>query len=94
MLEKKLKIPVNERHTCDGILVDAVEVVFEAVRLRHRAASLKLDWTGRCTNANTSQQGNQDIKRYYSPVTTSVKAERGSSVAPPSRHESPVRLPD
>lgn len=93
-LENKLKIPARERHTCDGILVDADEVVFEADRLRHRAASLKLDRTGRCINASASQQGNQDIKRYYSPVTTSVKSEHSSSVAPPSRRESSVRLLD
>lgn len=91
-LENKLKIPVKERHICDGIIVDADEIVFEAVRLRHRAASLKLDRTGRCINAHASQQGNQDIKRYYSLVTT-VKQEHSSSVAHPSRRESSVRLP-
>ncbi|KAF8559868.1 hypothetical protein OG21DRAFT_1431070 [Imleria badia] len=84
-LENKLKIPVKERHKCDGILVDANEVEFETVRLKHRAASLKLDRTGRCVNA--SQQGNQDIKRYYSPATT-VKAESSSSVASTSRDKS------
>ncbi|KAG8217794.1 putative fanconi-associated nuclease 1 [Butyriboletus roseoflavus] len=92
-LENKLKIPVKERHTCDGTLVDADEVVFEAVRLRHRAASLKLDRTGRCINTNASQQGHQDIKRYYSPVAISVKFEHSSSVAPPSRRESSSDMP-
>ncbi|KAF8447634.1 VRR-NUC domain-containing protein [Boletus edulis BED1] len=86
-LENKLKIPVKERHTCDGVLVNADEVVFEAVRLRHRAASLKLDRTGRCINP--SEQGNQDIKRYYSPAATLVKPETDSSATPASGRKSP-----
>jgi hypothetical protein len=72
--------------------MDADEVVFEGARLRHRAANLKLDRTGRCIDA--SQQGNQDIKRYYSPVTTPVKPEPSSSAVPPSRRKSPVSQPD
>ncbi|KAI9571252.1 VRR-NUC domain-containing protein [Boletus coccyginus] len=90
-LENKLKIPVKERHTCDGILADADEVVFEGVRLRHRAASLKLDRTGRCIDA--PHQGNQNIKRYYSPVITSVKPESGSSAASASRSKSSSDIP-
>ena len=88
-LENKLKIPVKERHTCEGSLVEADKIVFEAVRLKHRAASLKLDRTGRCINA--SQQKTHDIKCYYSPVATSVKSEPGSSVAPSSCPKSTVR---
>lgn len=67
--------------------MNADEVTFEAVRLKHRAASLKLDRTGRYINP--SRQGNQDIKRYYSPM----KLEPGSSVASPSRDKSSVSHP-
>ncbi|KAN0077005.1 VRR-NUC domain containing protein [Tylopilus felleus] len=88
-LENKLKIPPNERHICDGILVDADEVEFEAVRLKHRAASLKLDRTGRCVDA--SQQGN--IKRYYSPVNTSVKSEPDTSAASSSSRNPSSDIP-
>ncbi|KAI0723944.1 hypothetical protein C8T65DRAFT_714858 [Cerioporus squamosus] len=42
-LEKKLNIPLEERHVCEGSLKAATEVYVEGVRIRHRAESLLLD---------------------------------------------------
>ncbi|KAG9318761.1 hypothetical protein JVU11DRAFT_860 [Chiua virens] len=85
-LENKLKIPIEDRHKCDGVLAKADKVVFKAVRLRPRAASLKLDRTGRSMDANITQQ---DIQRYASPLPTLVKPEQGLIVGSTSHHKSP-----
>ncbi|TFK54629.1 hypothetical protein OE88DRAFT_1653035 [Heliocybe sulcata] len=49
-LEKRLKIPADERHSCEGELRNSEEVHTTGVRVRHRAASLALDQTGRLLN--------------------------------------------
>ena len=36
-LEKRLKVPLEERHVCEGSLQTATEVNVEGVRVRHRA---------------------------------------------------------
>ncbi|EPQ57894.1 hypothetical protein GLOTRDRAFT_36429 [Gloeophyllum trabeum ATCC 11539] len=49
-LEKRLKVPVDERHVCEGELRKCQEVRITGVRVRHKAASLTLDQTGRLLN--------------------------------------------
>ncbi|KIJ16849.1 hypothetical protein PAXINDRAFT_98635 [Paxillus involutus ATCC 200175] len=87
-LENKLKLPPEDRHTCEGKLADAEEVVFEAVRIRHRAASLKLDRTGRSLSNAASPQKNRDIKIFYPSLATPAKAESSSKATPNSRRKS------
>jgi Fanconi-associated nuclease 1 len=66
-------------------------VVFEAVRIRHRAASLKLDRTGRSLSNAASPQKNRDIKIFYPSLATPAKAESSSKATPNSRRKSMVR---
>ncbi|KIJ69190.1 hypothetical protein HYDPIDRAFT_144969 [Hydnomerulius pinastri MD-312] len=89
-LESKLKLPVSDRHTCEGKLAEAVEVVFEALRMRHRAASLKLDRTGRNMSTTVSPHRNHDIKQFCTSVTKPVKPESSSSAAPISKPKSSI----
>ncbi|KAF9246229.1 VRR-NUC domain-containing protein [Melanogaster broomeanus] len=84
-LEEKLKLPLADRHTCEGQLAVAETVVFEAVRIRRRAASSKLDRTGRNISSIASPQRNQDIKRFYLPVAIQVKQESSSRAVPNTR---------
>ncbi|KAF9227566.1 hypothetical protein BS17DRAFT_773961 [Gyrodon lividus] len=87
-LENKLKLSLEDRHTCEGKLADAEEVVFEAIRVRHRAASLKLDRTGRNMSSTPLPQKNQGIEHFYPPLATPSKGESSSRAAPHSRHKS------
>ncbi|KAI0784419.1 VRR-NUC domain-containing protein [Abortiporus biennis] len=50
-LENRLKIPVDERHICQGQLAKCEEIHIEGVRVQHRATSLKLDKTLRVVNS-------------------------------------------
>ncbi|KIK92306.1 hypothetical protein PAXRUDRAFT_830065 [Paxillus rubicundulus Ve08.2h10] len=83
-LENKLKLPLEDRHSCEGKLADAEEVVFEAVRIRHRATSLKLDRTGRSLSNTAFPQKNQQINNFYPLLATPVKSESSSKAAPNS----------
>ncbi|KDQ61078.1 hypothetical protein JAAARDRAFT_571662 [Jaapia argillacea MUCL 33604] len=49
-IEKRLGIPVDERHVCEGKLRKAIEVFVEGTRVKHRAASLIMDETARVVN--------------------------------------------
>ncbi|KAI0957731.1 hypothetical protein AcW1_006029 [Taiwanofungus camphoratus] len=49
-LESRLKMPMEERHTCLGKLQKADKILIEGVRVYHREASLVLDQTGRIVN--------------------------------------------
>ncbi|KZT69818.1 hypothetical protein DAEQUDRAFT_241498 [Daedalea quercina L-15889] len=49
-LEKRLKVPDEERHTCEGKLEKAAVVQVVGVRVYHRETSLKLDPFGRNVN--------------------------------------------
>ena len=49
-LEKRLKIPPEARHVCEGSLQIATQVSIEGVRIRHRAGSLLLNQAGRVVN--------------------------------------------
>ncbi|KAG2064112.1 hypothetical protein BDR04DRAFT_1130893 [Suillus decipiens] len=70
-LEKKLKVVPADRHTSEWNLQPPVFVAFEGVRVRHRAASLKLDRSGRSINdtlkpkVSIAQAG--DITKFLSP---------------------------
>ncbi|KAG0701782.1 hypothetical protein DFH29DRAFT_982609 [Suillus ampliporus] len=69
-LEKKLKLPPEERHTSEGKLLSTSSVSFEGVRVYHRTASLRLDRTGRNTNdikPNPSIAQAGDITKFLSP---------------------------
>ncbi|PCH37697.1 hypothetical protein WOLCODRAFT_113993 [Wolfiporia cocos MD-104 SS10] len=46
-LEKKLNVPVEERHVCQGVLAEAVDTHIEGTRVWHRADAMVLDRTGR-----------------------------------------------
>lgn len=75
-LEKKLKVMPADRHTSEWNLQPPVFVAFEGVRVRHRAASLKLDRSGRNINdtpkpkVSTTQAG--DITKFLSPKKPGV----------------------
>ncbi|KZT27328.1 hypothetical protein NEOLEDRAFT_1110695 [Neolentinus lepideus HHB14362 ss-1] len=55
-LEKRLKIPLDERHSCEGVLRKSEDVYITGVRVRHKAASLALDQTGRLLNKVTKKE--------------------------------------
>ncbi|KAH7921382.1 hypothetical protein BV22DRAFT_1198248 [Leucogyrophana mollusca] len=85
-LEKRLGLSPGDRHTSEGKLRDAEKVTFEGVRIRHRAASLALDRTGRNTkNAviMTTPKKNPDIRQHL-PL---------SSAAPRIKNEKPLITP-
>lgn len=63
-LEKKLNLDAADRHTSEAKLLRPVSVSFEGVRVCHRAASLKLDRTGR----NTVTPATGRITRFLSPI--------------------------
>jgi Fanconi-associated nuclease 1 len=70
-LEKKLNLDPVDRHTSEGKLLRPVSVSFEGVRVCHRAASLKLDHTGRNTftprkDASIAHAGG--LARFLSPI--------------------------
>ncbi|KAG2138284.1 hypothetical protein DEU56DRAFT_871302 [Suillus clintonianus] len=66
-LEKKLKVDPADRHTSEWNLQPPEWVSFEGVRVRHRAASLKLDRNGRnIAKASIAQAG--DITKFLSPT--------------------------
>jgi Fanconi-associated nuclease 1 len=70
-LEKKLNLDPADRHTSEGRLLHPVSVSFEGVRVCHRAASLKLDRTGRntCTPRKPgTSNAHAVITRFWSPV--------------------------
>ncbi|KAG2100148.1 uncharacterized protein F5147DRAFT_747172 [Suillus discolor] len=75
-LEKKLKVEPADRHTNEWNLQPLVLVSFEGVRVRHRAASLKLDRSGRNINdsakskVSITQAG--DITKFLSPKKPGV----------------------
>ncbi|KAG1899850.1 uncharacterized protein F5891DRAFT_1189320 [Suillus fuscotomentosus] len=75
-LEKKLKVEPADRHTSEWNLQPLVLVSFEGVRVRHRAASLKLDRAGRNINdsakskVSITQAG--DITKFLSPKKPGV----------------------
>lgn len=93
-LEKKLKVEPADRHTSEWNLQPLVLVSFEGVRVRHRAASLKLDRAGRNINdsakskVSITQAG--DITKFLSPkkpgvtkvdaTPVSIKAEVSSRI--------------
>ncbi|KAG1858038.1 hypothetical protein DFJ58DRAFT_726755 [Suillus subalutaceus] len=70
-LEKKLKLDPADRHTSEWSLQPPVLVSFEGVRVRHRAASLKLDRSGRKINDTAKQKVSitpaGDITKFLSP---------------------------
>ena len=45
-LEKRLNVPINERHECDGQIKKARELFIEGVRVKNRASSVILDKSG------------------------------------------------
>lgn len=67
-LEKKLKFEPEDRHTSEWNLQRPVSVSFQGVRVRHRAASLKLDRTGR--SIIDTEAG--DITKFLSPKKPGV----------------------
>ncbi|KAG2088829.1 uncharacterized protein F5147DRAFT_780837 [Suillus discolor] len=75
-LEKKLKVEPADRHTSEWNLQPLVLVSLEGVRVRHRAASLKLDRSGRNINdsakskVSITQAG--DITKFLSPKKPGV----------------------
>ncbi|KAJ8594289.1 hypothetical protein M405DRAFT_918147 [Rhizopogon salebrosus TDB-379] len=90
-LEKKLNLDPADRHTSEGRLLHPVSVSFEGVRVCHRAASLKLDRTGRntCTPGKPgTSNAHAVITRFWSPVKhdaakvdeTPASEEKGKSI--------------
>jgi Fanconi-associated nuclease 1 len=66
-LEKKLKVDPADRHTSEWNLQPPVLVSFEGVRVRHRAASLKLDRSGRKIKDPATITPAGDITKFLSP---------------------------
>ncbi|KAG2037349.1 hypothetical protein BDR03DRAFT_920111 [Suillus americanus] len=75
-LEKKLKVDPADRHTSEWNLQPPVLVSLEGVRVRHRAASLKLDRSGRKINDTAKQKVSitpaGDITKFLSPKKPGV----------------------
>ncbi|EIW84813.1 hypothetical protein CONPUDRAFT_79583 [Coniophora puteana RWD-64-598 SS2] len=67
-LEKKLKVPREDRHTCEGGLREPVKVTFMGIRLRHRAASLHLDRMGRQIKDASPKKNGSLMKLFASPI--------------------------
>jgi|SRR5882762_4785686 Fanconi-associated nuclease 1 len=77
-LEKKLKVPPEERHTNDGQLRQAEETTVEGIRIYKRASSLHLDTVGRALSKTPLQSAGESSLR-WTPM--SLKPERVSTVA-------------
>ncbi|KAH7889505.1 hypothetical protein F5I97DRAFT_1844717 [Phlebopus sp. FC_14] len=78
-LENALKLAAEDRHTCEGKLAAAEELVLEAVRVRHRAASIRLDRIGRSVGSTPAAR-NQDIRQFTTSPTKPGLRERHISV--------------
>ncbi|KAI0707651.1 VRR-NUC domain-containing protein [Earliella scabrosa] len=80
-LEKRLNVPLENRHRCKGSLEAATDVLAEGVRIYHRADSLVLD-KGRVANQSpvkTQASSRLDDKSATSPVK--VKQEKNPQKA-------------
>ncbi|RDB22242.1 Fanconi-associated nuclease 1 [Hypsizygus marmoreus] len=77
-LEKKLKVPVEERCRCEGELRMANTVSFSAERLFTTAASLKLDANGRPIDGAPANGNGNGVRAYFAPVAgrTPGKADK------------------
>ncbi|KAH7909857.1 VRR-NUC domain-containing protein, partial [Hygrophoropsis aurantiaca] len=80
-LEKQVGLPLNDRHTSEGKLLQAEKATIEGIRIRHRAASLALDRTGRNTSKTTAiatPKKGPDIMQFLPSVVTNsgVKSEK------------------
>ncbi|RDX56460.1 hypothetical protein OH76DRAFT_1550917 [Lentinus brumalis] len=83
-LEKKLNIPPEKRHVCEGSLKTAEEVYVEGVRIRHRADSLLLDRAGRVVNESPNKNPIAERliwKNRKEPTSKKVKEEGKSEKA-------------
>ncbi|KAL4077221.1 VRR-NUC domain-containing protein [Scleroderma yunnanense] len=81
-LEKLLKLPPEDCHTSHGKLASAKEVTFVATRIKHRAASLKLDRTGRNASRTPTHHLKHSLEHYYKLNTTPAKNEAGGAAIP------------
>ncbi|KAF5386729.1 hypothetical protein D9615_001528 [Tricholomella constricta] len=85
-LEKRLKVPEEERAICEGELRKASVVVFSAERLHTTSKSLKLDGNGRPMDGNGAT--GDGLRKYFSHVakggTTTANKENKSAAKNPS----------
>ncbi|TFY60075.1 hypothetical protein EVJ58_g5377 [Rhodofomes roseus] len=72
-LEKRLKVPEEERHTCEGKLEKAAVVQMTGTRVYHRETSLKLDPFGR--NINKASKAPAQGTRNDVRVQTSIPSD-------------------
>lgn len=76
-LEKKLKIPEEERTTWQGHLKEAVHVSVTATRLWTRAESVKLDAFGNPVKGKenkraTTPMKSEEAKAYFTPMSEKI----------------------
>jgi hypothetical protein len=83
-LEKKLKVPPEERHTSTGELQEAEVITVEGVRVCKKATNLHLDNTGRAVNKTPLQSAGESSLR-WTPM--SLKTPKISTVAPKGKDE-------
>jgi fanconi-associated nuclease 1 len=89
-LEKKLKVPPEERHTNAGQLRKAEETTIEGTRIYKRASSLYLDNTGRAVNKTPLQSASGSWLRWtpksLKPTKISSAPLKGNDEARPYIH--------
>ncbi|KAF8582657.1 hypothetical protein K439DRAFT_1413052 [Ramaria rubella] len=76
-LEKKLKIPMEERHKCDGKLKKAHEVYIEGNRVKNRAGSVVLAKTYHKSNQPSERCKPEDL---FAEVKASMQTPQTNSI--------------
>ena len=90
-LEKRLKVPDEERHVCEAKLEKATVVEIVGTRVYHRDQSLKLDSFGR--NVNKSAKSSAKTASSATAAQKSLLADWVQPAAvPPEKHPPEVRL--
>jgi fanconi-associated nuclease 1 len=84
-LEKKLKVPPEERHTSAGQLQEAKETTVEGIRIYKRDSSLHPDNNGRAINKTPLQSAAESSLRWtpmsLKPLKISAVALKGKDEA-------------
>ena len=78
-LEKRLKIPMKDRHDCVGKLQKAVETKIVGERIRHRKNGVAHDKTGKVVNravipVSVQIQGEDAVRKHLDQVKVSPYA--------------------
>ncbi|THH16142.1 hypothetical protein EW146_g4437 [Bondarzewia mesenterica] len=89
-LEKCLRIPLPERHTCEGVLQKHTEIFVEGERVRNRTTGMHLDATGSIAFAAPEMPGKQSQLSFV--VTKSPHMQRKGRAATPAKEKVPVEV--